>query len=171
MVSRMADDNMLDRLLAANRDYAAEAHDALAPVVPRLRLAIVTCMDARLVPPEALGLRPGDAHILRNAGARVTDDVLRSLAVSCAVLGVRHILVVPHTECGMHKPEQELRTAIRDVSGQDGPEKLYQYGDPEATLRDDVARIRSAPYLPPDITVWGARHDVKTGRVTIEVDA
>lgn len=163
--------DILKRLLDANDSYVAEGHDAVAPVVPRLKLAIVTCMDARLMPPEALGLVPGDAHILRNAGARVTEDVLRSLAVSCAVLGVRHILVIPHTECGMYKTETELRDAIRTVSGQAGPPALFEYGDPEAALRDDVERIRTAPYLPPDVTVWGARHDVKTGRVTIEVDA
>lgn len=162
---------LLGRLLAANEGYVSAGHDAKAPVAPRLRLAIVTCMDARLMPPEALGLTPGDAHILRNAGARVTEDVLRSLAVSCAVLGVRHVLVIPHTECGMYKTEDELRDAIRGVSGDAGPAALYQYGDPEATLRDDVQRVRSAPYLPADLTVWGARLDVSSGKLTIEVDA
>ena len=162
---------VLERLLDANRDYVDAGHDPMAPVVPRLKLAIVTCMDARLMPPEALGLQAGDAHILRNAGARVTDDVLRSLAVSCAVLGVRNILVIPHTECGMYKPEPELRAAIREVSGHDGPAELHQYGDPGATLRQDVERIAAAPFLPPGVRVWGGRLDVATGEVTIEVQA
>ena len=164
------DDDLLQRVTEANDRYVEAGHDAMAPVTPRLRLAIVTCMDARLMPPEALGLEAGDAHILRNAGARVTDDVLRSLAVSCAVLGVRKVLVVPHTECGMYKPESELRAAIRNVSGEDGPPALHEYGDPEATLRADVERIRGASFLPPDLVVWGGRLDVKTGRLTIEVD-
>lgn len=162
---------LLRRLLAANEGYVSAGPDANAPVAPRLRLAIVTCMDARLMPPEALGLTPGDAHTLRNAGARVTEDVLRSLAVSCGALGVRYVLVMPHTGCGMEKSEQELRAAIRAVSGEDGPDALYQYGVPEATLRDDVQRVRSAPYLPPDLIVWGARLDVSSGKLTIEVDA
>ncbi|HWH31771.1 MAG TPA: carbonic anhydrase [Egibacteraceae bacterium] len=164
-------DDLLQNLLAANRDYADGGHDAMAPVTPRLRLAIVTCMDARLMPPDALGLQPGDAHIIRNAGGRVTDDVLRSLAVSCAVLGVRRIVVIPHTQCGMYKSEEEIRAAIRDVSGHDGPARLHEYGDPEAALRRDVERVRSAPFLPPDVSVWGARFDVETGRITVEVDA
>lgn len=162
---------VLDRILAANRDYIERGHDPMVPVVPRLQLAIITCMDARLAPPEALGLENGDAHILRNAGARVTDDVLRSLAVSCAVLRVRNILVIPHTECGMYKTEQELRAAISGVSGDDGPPQLHEYGDPATTLRQDVERIRASPFLPPDIRVWGARLDVTTGRVTVEVEA
>ena len=165
------EEGALDRLIAANRDYVERGHDPMVPVVPRLKLAIVTCMDARLAPPEALGLENGDAHILRNAGARVTDDVLRSLAVSCAVLHVRNILVIPHTECGMYKPEQELRSAIREITGHDGPPELHEYGDPATTLREDVKRICASPFLPPDIKVWGARLDVATGRVTVEVEA
>ena len=162
---------VLDRILTANRDYVERGHDPMVPVVPRLQLAIVTCMDARLAPPEALGLQNGDAHILRNAGARVTEDVLRSLAVSCAVLQVRNILVIPHTECGMYKPESQLRAAIREVSGHDGPPALHEYGDPAMTLREDVERICASPFLPPDVKVWGARLDVSTGRVTVEVEA
>ena len=135
-------DDLLQNLLAANRDYADGGHDAMAPVTPRLRLAIVTCMDARLMPPDALGLQPGDAHIIRNAGGRVTDDVLRSLAVSCAVLGVRRIVVIPHTQCGMYKSEEEIRAAIRDVSGHDGPARLHEYGDPEAAQRTVPASRR-----------------------------
>ena len=167
----MTDPGVLERLLDANRSYVEAGHDAIAPVAPRLKLAIVTCMDARLMPPEALGLQAGDAHILRNAGARVTEDVLRSLAVSCAVLGVRNILVIPHTECGMYKAEEELRERIREVSGHPGPPALHQYGDPQATLRDDVERICTSPFLPEDVVVWGARLDVKTGEVTVEVPA
>lgn len=162
---------VLDRILAANRDYAERGHDPMVPGVPRLHLAIVTCMDARLAPLEALGLQTGDAHILRNAGARVTDDVLRSLAVSCAVLQVRDIMVIPHTQCGMHKPEQELRATIREVSGDDGPPQLHEYADPATTLREDVERICASQFLPADIKVWGARLDVTTGRVTVEVEA
>jgi carbonic anhydrase len=163
--------DLLGQLLAANRDYAEQGHEPESPVAPRLHLAVVTCMDARLVPPEALGLRPGDAHIIRNAGGRVTDDALRSLAVSCSALGVRNVLVLPHTGCGMHTSEQRLRAAIERVSGHDGPRELHAFTDADAALSEDVERIRQAPFLPEDLRVWGARFDVETGRVHIEIDA
>lgn len=165
------DATLLERLLDANRSYTDGGHDTEAPVAPRLKLAIVTCMDARVLPLKALGLSAGDTHVMRNAGARVTEDVLRSLAVSCGALGVRHVLVMPHSGCGMQKTEEELRAAIREASGDDGPAELLRYGDPEETLRQDVERVRTAPFLPAGLTVWGARLDVDTGQVTLEVPA
>jgi len=162
---------LLDDLLLANIRYAEHTHEPMAPVIPARKLAIVSCMDARLAPPEALGLKAGDAHILRNAGARVTDDVLRSLAVSCGLLGVRNILVLPHTDCGMYRTSAAIRESIHAASGHDGPGELFEIGDAIATLREDVARIQQAPFLPSDVTVWGGRLDVTTGKISIEVPA
>jgi carbonic anhydrase len=159
-------------VMAANGAYtAAFSLAGLEPVAAR-GLAVLTCMDSRIEPLDMLGLRPGDAKILRNAGARVTDDVLRTLALAVHLLEVRRVLVVPHTRCRMSGvTEDQIHTAIAQRSGIDTRSlDLRPSPDVRATLRADVQRIRSWPYLPPDLPVAGAVYDVGTGALE-RVDA
>ncbi len=153
--------------LRANLAYAERFSLAgLEPVAAR-GLAVVTCMDSRIEPLQMLGLRPGDAKIMRNAGARVTDDVLRTLVVAVHLLGVRRILVVPHLGCRMSADDEaQVHAAIRAASGVDTRSlELRPAPDLVAALRADIQRIRSWPYLPDDVAVGGGIYDVDTGRL------
>lgn len=165
----MDSETVVERLVAANQ--VLPKRGAMAPAPPRLALTIVTCMDARIVPLGALGLDIGDAHVLRNAGGRVTDDVLRSLAVSCGVYDVRDVAVIHHTDCGMVRPEADIRAAIRGAAESDGPEDLRMITDAPGDLFADVHAVRTCTYLPEGLRVWGLRYDVRTGHLTIEVAA
>lgn len=157
----------LDDILAANERFAEQFASGDLPAPPLRHLALVTCMDARIVPLSAFGLEVGDAHVLRNAGGRITDDMLRSLLVSSHLLDTRSIAVVHHTQCGMvSNTESQIRDAVRRGSGRD-PEGLdfFAIADPEADLRADVKRITGSGLFPPDIEVRGFIYDVSTGRV------
>jgi len=127
---------LLDEVLAANARFAESSGSGGLPAPPSRHLAVVTCIDARIMPLAVFGLEAGDAHILRNAGGRVTDDVLRSLLVSTHLLEVRAIAVVHHTECGMTRyADTEIREAVREGSGTDpGNLEFYAIADPEAAL-------------------------------------
>lgn len=154
-------------LVAGNSAYSSTfALADLAPVARR-GLAIITCMDSRIEPLALLDLRPGDAKILRNAGARVTDDVLRTLILAVHLLGVQRVLVMPHTRCRMaESSETELHQLIDARTGHDTSDIVFGAIDDQlATLRDDVQRIRRAPYLPDNLAVAGAVYDVSTGRL------
>ncbi len=130
------------------------------PAAPARRLVVVTCMDARLEPLRQLGLELGDAHVLRNAGAVVTEDVLRSLAVSSAMMGTREALVVGHTDCGLE------RFTSADVAERVGVGGDYlPYGSVEEAVRDGVRRIRESPLLPPGFTAEGRVYDVAAGEL------
>ena len=155
-----------DDILAANDDYVANFRlGGLAPTAAR-GLAVLTCMDSRIEPLAMLGLAAGDAKILRNAGARMTDDVLRTLVLARYLLGVRRVMVVAHTRCRMAAgTEQEVHDAIRDAGGPDtrGISFLVTTDQTE-TLRGDVQRARSWPYLL-DTAIGGFRYDVDTGQL------
>jgi carbonic anhydrase len=156
-----------DDVLAANEVYAATFD--LAGLEPRAArgLAVITCMDSRISPLDALGLRPGDAKILRNAGARVTEDVLRTLVLAVHLLGVDRILVMPHTRCRMAGPtEDEIHWAIAEQSGLDTRSLEFRTTtDQLAAMRDDLQRLRSFPWIPAEVAVGGAVYDVDTGRL------
>ena len=128
---------------------------------------MLTCMDSRIEPLRMLGLRPGDAKILRNAGARVTDDVLRTLVLASYLLGVERVMVVAHTNCRMAaESEDEVHAAVEAAGGPDTRSLAFLVADDqEETVRDDVQRIRSSPYLP-RLEVGGFLYDVDTGRLT-----
>jgi carbonic anhydrase len=144
-----------DDVLEANAEYAAGFTDSGLPGRAARGLAVVTCMDSRISPLEMLGLAPGDAKILRNAGARVTDDVLRTLVLAVHLLGVDRVLLVAHTDCRMTKvTDDDVHETIVDQRG---------------TLARDVQRIRSSPYLPAGLPVLGVRYDVRTGRIEVIV--
>ena len=159
-------------VLASNAAYVSSfAHQNLTGQAER-GMAIVTCIDSRIAPLEIMGMSPGDAKILRNAGARVTDDVLRTLVLGVHLLGVRRILVMPHTDCKMASADEaQMHQAIYEASGVDSRSlEIRTVSDQVQGLREDIIRIRSFPYLLPDIAVGGAIFDVHTGRLTT-VDA
>jgi carbonic anhydrase len=130
-------------------------------------LAIITCMDSRIDPLRIVGMQPGDAKILRNAGARVTEDVLRTLVLATYLLNVDRVLVMPHTDCRMASgTEDEVHAAIKERSGVDtrGIE-IRTVKDQVAALNADLVRIKSFPLLPSDLAVTGAIYDVKSGKL------
>lgn len=136
--------------------------------LPRARLVIVTCMDTRIDPLAIFGLEIGDAHVLRNAGARITPDVIRSLIKSINQLEVERIVVMHHTDCGAAKIKiDSLRTAVRSATGND-PDGLefHLIGDPADALAADVEAVRSCPYFPVGTAIAGMLYDVSDGTVT-----
>ena len=178
---------VLNEVLDANRRYAAAFGDkAKFPMPPARRLAILTCMDARLDPAQFAGLTEGDAHVIRNAGGRATDDAIRSLVISCKLLGTREWFVIHHTDCGMQTFTDDvmrrllassLKTASFNSSGwQDpggGPGSTeaefidwLTITDQARSVEADVRRIRHHPLVPPDIPIYGYIYDVRTGRLT-----
>jgi carbonic anhydrase len=157
--------SVIDQLLENNEKYAAEFGGGL-PAPPAKHLAVVACMDARVDVFRVLGLAEGDAHVIRNAGGVVTDDEIRSLAISQRLLGTREILLIHHTECGMVTFEDtEFRDAIEADTGQRPPWHSEAFTDLEQDVRDSVARITSSPFVPHTDAVRGFVLDVTTGRL------
>ena len=177
---------ILDEVLAANEAYAASFGDkGSLPGPPARHFAILTCMDARLDPAKFAGLAEGDAHVIRNAGGRASDDAIRSLVISYKLLGTREWFVIHHTGCGMLSftdeimrtlLAQSLKTASIDADGWhdsgEGPGSTegefidwLTIRDLQQSVRDDVQRIRSHPLVPRDIPIYGYIYDVKSGRL------
>jgi len=162
----VANANPFDDVLTANEAYAAGYRlNGLAAKAAR-GLAVLTCMDSRIDPLRMLGLAPGDAKILRNAGARVTDDVLRTLVAAAYLLGVERVMVVAHTACRMASAtEDDVHEAIRAAGGPDTRSISFLTAqDQERELCGDVQRVRSSPYLS-DLVVSGFIYDIDTGRL------
>ena len=178
--------NVLQEVLAANQKYAADFGDkAKLGMPPARHFAILTCMDARLDPAKFAGLAEGDAHVIRNAGGRASDDAIRSLVISYKLLGTREWFVIHHTNCGMEFFTNEVMrgllassletAALTDKGFQDvGKSPGSRAGefiewltipDQEQSVRDDVQRIREHPLVPKNIAVYGYVYDVKSGRL------
>lgn len=154
-------------VLSANASFAEEfAYEELTGTAKR-GLAIVTCMDSRISPLQVVGMHPGDAKILRNAGARVTDDVLRTLILATYLLGVNRVLVMPHTECRMAQgSEAAIHEAIADRYDVDTRSVEFRTTENQRNaLVTDVTRIRAYPLLPGDLIVGGAIYSVSTGEL------
>jgi carbonic anhydrase len=153
-------------VLAANEEYAEGFRLAGLQARAVRGLAVLTCIDSRIEPLAMLGLRPGDAKILRNAGARVTDDVLRTLVLASYLLGVDRAMLIAHTDCRMARgSEDEVHTAVEEAGGPDTRSLSFLVAsDQEATVRSDVQRVRSWPYLT-RLTVGGFLYDVGSGRI------
>jgi carbonic anhydrase len=153
-------------VLAANEQFSATYRDADLRGQARRGLAILTCMDSRIDPLRMLGLAPGDAKILRNAGARVTDDVLRTLVLASYLLGVNRVMVVPHTDCKMTvEAEDEVHRAIGATGGPDTRSLSFlTTRDVRESLAHDVQRVRSFPYLN-DLQVAGFIYHLESGRI------
>lgn len=161
---------MFDDVLRANEAYAASFDLADVPARPARGLALVTCIDSRIDPLAVFGLRPGDAKVLRNAGGRVTGDVLRSLAAAVNVLGVDRVVVMHHTDCAMAKVTQsELAEATGRQRGSPDLPDFRVITDPMRDLESDVSAVRNSALLPSDLAVVGLRYDVSTGRALEEV--
>jgi carbonic anhydrase len=160
------DDAFAD-VLASNEAYSATRVGSDLTGWAARGLAVVTCMDSRIDPLGVLGMQPGDAKILRNAGARVTEDVLRTLVLATYLLGVDRVLVMPHTDCRMAKGEEvDVHAAIFEQNGVDTRSIEFRtVADQRAALITDVTRIRAYPLLPDGLVVGGAILDIGTGRL------
>ena len=154
-------------VLAANEEYAGGFTTSELSGWANKGLAVVTCMDSRIDPLTVLGMQAGDVKILRNAGARVTEDVLRTLVLATYLLGVDRVLVMPHTDCRMASAtEDEIHATIREKHGADTRSlEIRTVSDQRAALTTDVIRVRTFPLLPAGVTVGGAIFDVRTGRL------
>lgn len=154
-----------ENFLKANQAYVELHGDLHLSIKPKTKVAIVTCMDSRLHVAPALGLALGDAHILRNAGGRVTEDMIRSLVISQQQMGTREIVVLHHTDCGAQTFNNEdfqehLKCELGlDVSGQD----FLPFQDIDESVREDMKLLRECPLIPDDVIISGAVYDVDTG--------
>jgi carbonic anhydrase len=157
------DDILDNNLIVASRfDVRAEPLSH----IPARHLAVVGCMDGRLDLPAILGLKTGDAHVIRNAGGVATDDVIRSLVVSQRLLGTRAVMLVHHTDCGMLTfRDDELKAQIEQETGVRPPFALEAFADLDADVRQSVARIRLSPFLPHRDQVRGFVYDLQSGRL------
>ena len=178
--------DVLKQVLAANNTYSQNFGDkSKLALPPARRFAVLTCMDARLDPAKYAGLSEGDAHVIRNAGGRASDDAIRSLVISYKLLGTREFFVIHHTDCGMQFFTNQvmrgllansLETAelgadgFRDV-GKGPGSRAGEYiewlavSNPQQAVTDDVARIRAHPLVPKSIPIYGYIYDVKTGKL------
>ena len=155
-----------DELLANNETYAQSFDQENLPPRPAKQLAVVACMDARLNLYAALGLHEGDAHLIRNAGGVVTDDAIRSLAISQRLLGTDEIVLVHHTGCGMLTfTDDEFKDAIEDDTGIRPEWPVEAFTDLDADVRQSIARIQASPFIPHKESIRGFVYDVETGRL------
>jgi len=142
------------------------AGSPLPPAIPQRHLAIVTCMDARIDPQRALGFELGDAHVLRNAGAVVTDDVLRSLVLSQRLLQTRSVVIMAHTDCGLRKVhDDDLARQLEAETGELPPFAFGAFPDLDEHVRAQIERVRSCPWLPQRDSVTGCVLDISDGSV------
>lgn len=157
-----------ENFIKANQAYIDRHGTAHLPIKPKTKVAIITCMDARLHVAPALGLDLGDAHILRNAGGRVTEDMIRSLVISQQQLGTQEVVVLHHTDCGAQTfknadfiadLEERFQVNLQDKN-------FLPFTDVEESVRQDVALLKDSPLIPDDITIFGAIYDVDTGRIS-----
>jgi len=155
------------RVLEANARFAETFDKGDAQLPPNLPLAVLTCIDARLQPPRFLGLEIGDAHVVRNAGGRATDDALRSLIISSQLLGTRQFMVIHHTDCGMLTfTNEDIWAKLESETGKNASSiDFLPFSDVEASLKEDVRTIRDNPFLPPDVEVTGWVYDTTSGRL------
>ena len=165
--------SVADELLQANAEFVRSFNLGELAVQPKRRLAVLACMDSRILFERCLGLRPGDAHMIRNAGGIATDDAIRSLIVSHHLLDTQEFIIINHTDCGLLKVrEDELKKKLTEKmgTGADAPAHFHAFDDLEENVRRQVRRVRSHPWIPKQILVRGFVYDVKTGKLA-EVEA
>jgi carbonic anhydrase len=156
----------IDELLQNAERYAATYDKGDLPAQPASRVAIVACMDARLIPTRLLGLAEGDAHVIRNAGGVVTDDEIRSLAISQRLLGTEEIVLIHHTDCGMLTlTEEEFKQSLQDETGVRPEWAVEAFTDLDDDVRRSIARIVASPFIPHKDSIRGFVWDVETGRL------
>ena len=155
-----------DELLQNAERYAEQFDKADLPMPPGRKVAVVACMDARLIPTRVLGLQEGDAHVIRNAGGVVTDDAIRSLAISQRLLGTEEIVLIHHTDCGMLTlSEDDFRRQLQADTGMKPPWPAEAFSDLDTELTQSIARIKANPFIPRKDSVRGFIYDVHTGRL------
>lgn len=155
-----------EQLLKANERYAADFRKGDLALPPARKVAIVVCMDARIDPARALGLEEGDAHVIRNAGGRISD-ALRSLTISQTLLGTEEVVIIHHTDCGMLTfSDESIRKKLRQERQADADSVAFlPFTDLDASVRDDLALYHASPLVRHDVPVRGFVYDVKTGRL------
>jgi len=155
-----------DELLANNEAYASSFDKGDLPLPPSRKVAVVACMDARLNVDGALGLTEGEAHVIRNAGGVVTDDEIRSLAISQRLLGTEEIMLIHHTDCGMLTfTDDEFRNSIERETGIKPEWAAESFSDLETDVRQSIARIKTSPFIPRKDSVRGFIYEIETGRL------
>ena len=155
-----------DRLIENARSYAEGFDKSDLSAAPAKRVAVLACMDTRLIPSRILGLNEGEAHILRNAGGTVTDDALRSLSISQNLLGTEEIILLHHTECGMLTfTDEEYAERMEAETGRRPEWPAQSFEDVEQDVRDSIARLRESPFIPKKDSIRGFVYDVKTGEL------
>ena len=158
--------SITDDVLANAEQYASSFDKGDLPMPPGKKLAVVACMDARLIPTKVLGLQEGDAHVIRNAGGVVTDDTIRSLAISQRLLGTEEIVLVHHTDCGMLTfKDDEFKQSVQDETGIKPEWAAEAFNDLDVDVRQSIARIKASPFIPRKDSVRGFVYEVETGRL------
>jgi carbonic anhydrase len=156
----------IDDLIANNQAYAESFDKGDLPIPPAKKVAVIACMDARLDVHALLGLSVGDAHVIRNAGGAVTDDAIRSLAISQRLLGTEEIVLVHHTDCGMLTfTDDDFKAAIEKDTGVRPSWAAEAFSDLDADVRQSIARIKASPFVPNKDSVRGFVYDVHTGAI------
>jgi carbonic anhydrase len=158
--------SVTDELLRNNEEYAASFDKGHLAMPPTKKVAVVACMDARLQPNRILGLEEGEAHVIRNAGGVITDDEIRSLAISQRLLGTEEIILMHHTDCGMLTfTDEDFRRSLQDEVGIKPNWAPEAFSDLEDDVRQSVARIKASPFIPKKDSVRGFVYEVETGRL------
>jgi carbonic anhydrase len=158
--------SVTDDLLANNQAYAESFDKGSLPMPPGAKLAVVACMDARLNVYGILGLTEGEAHVIRNAGGVITDDEIRSLAISQRLLGTEEIILIHHTDCGMLTfTDDQFKQSIQEETGIKPEWAVESFSDLDADVRQSIARIKASPFIPHKDAVRGFVYDVETGRL------
>lgn len=160
--------SFIDELLKNNQAYSEGFTLGNLPMPPAKKLAVVACMDARLVVSKILGTEEGDIHIIRNAGGIVTEDALRSLLISHYLLRTQEFMIINHTECGMLTfKDDDLRARLQNATGTDAvePGRFFAFPDLDANVRHQIQKVKSHPWSPKNVPVRGFVYDVKTGRL------
>ena len=159
---------VIQHFIDRNKEFVNKFRHGDKEMPPAQHLAVLTCMDARIHPEQALGLEIGDAHMIRNAGGRASDDAIRSLVISTTLLGTEEFAVIHHTDCGMLTfTNDDLRKKLSEERGVDASAvDFLPFPDLEQSVRDDISTIKASPLLPDGVEVTGWVYDVKTGKIS-----
>ena len=160
--------SVTEEVLKANEAYAKNYSHGHLPMPPARKLAVLACMDARLVVSKVLGLKEGDAHVIRNAGGIVTDDALRSLIISHYLLGTQEFMIINHTDCGMLTfKDEDLTAKLQKATGTTAvaPVRFHAFKDLATNVREQIQKLKSHPWAPKGVPIRGFIFDVKTGKL------
>jgi carbonic anhydrase len=158
--------SVTDELLKNNEEYASAFDKGELALPPAKGIAVVACMDARIVVSKILGLEEGDAHVIRNAGGVITDDEIRSLAISQNLLGTQEIILIHHTDCGMLTfTDEEFKQQLKESTGEEPSWSAEAFPDLDQDVRDSIERIKSSPFIPNKDNIRGFVYEVESGKL------